>query len=304
MTAVIPVDGQSPRFVNYFSWHFCRFVLAATLLLLGGCSMVKLGYDQADLVARWWFDRQLDLDSSQSRWLKQELQGFHAWHRQTQLPAYAELVDVVARQSTGDVTPDQACENIDLAAEHLDTLLKQAVPLFAGLARQLQPAQLQHLKRRFAEEDREWREKWLDGSNEQRIRRRVDDWEERAETYYGRLSREQRDFIVRAVQNSSWQPQLSWERRLNRQQQILLALEKIQSQKLSQSAAEAEILALIERTMHPSDVRFSTMQQRLQTEACTNLATLHQLTTAEQRSRAQKKLMGYERDFKQLLVKR
>jgi hypothetical protein len=290
--------------VNYFSWRFCRFVLAATLLLLGGCSMVKLGYDQADLVARWWFDRQLDLDSSQSRWLKQELQGFHAWHRQTQLPAYAELVDVVARQSIGDVTPDQACENIDLAAEHLDTLLKQAVPLFAGLARQLQPAQLQHLKRRFAEEDREWREKWLDGSNEQRLRRRVDDWEERAETYYGRLSREQRDFIVRAVQNSSWQPQLSWERRQNRQQQILLTLEKIQAQKLSQSAAEAEILALIERTMHPSDVRFTTMQQRLQTEACTNLATLHQLTTAEQRSRAQKKLMGYERDFKQLLVKR
>jgi hypothetical protein len=301
---VISVDGQSPRFVNYFSWRFCRFVLAATLLLLGGCSMVKLGYDQADLVARWWFDRQLDLDSSQSRWLKQELQGFHAWHRQTQLPAYAELVDVVARQSIGDVTPDQACENIDLAAEHLDTLLKQSVPLFAGLARQLQPAQLQHLKRRFAEEDREWLEKWLDGSNEQRLRRRVDDWEERAETYYGRLSREQRDFIVRAVQNSSWQPQLSWERRQNRQQQILLTLEKIQAQKLSQSAAEAEILALIERTMHPSDVRFTTMQQRLQTEACTNLATLHQLTTAEQRSRAQKKLMGYERDFKQLLVKR
>ncbi|NDC09792.1 MAG: hypothetical protein EBZ75_10705 [Oxalobacteraceae bacterium] len=266
--------------------------------------MVKLGYDQADLVARWWFDRQLDLDSSQSRWLKQELQGFHAWHRQTQLPAYAELVDVVARQSIGDVTPDQACENIDLAAEHLDALLKQAVPLFAGLARQLQPAQLQHLKRRFAEEDREWREKWLEGSNEQRIRRRVDDWEERAETYYGRLNREQRDFILRAVQNSSWQPQISWERRLNRQQQILLTLEKIQSQRLSQSAAEAEILVLIDRAMHPSDVRFTTMQQRLQTEACTNLATLHQLTTAEQRSRAQKKLMGYERDFKQLLVKR
>jgi len=109
---------------------------------------------------------------------------------------------------------------------------------------------------------------------------------------------------LRAVQNSSWQPQISWERRLNRQQQILLTLEKIQSQRLSQSAAEAEILALIDRAMHPSDARFSTMQQRLQTEACTNLAGLHQLTTTEQRSRAHKKLMGYERDFKQLLVKR
>jgi hypothetical protein len=300
----MPIDGWFFIPVNLFPHRFRQFALVIALVLLGGCSMVKLGYDQADLVARWWFDRQLDLDSSQSRWLKQELQGFHSWHRQTQLPAYAELVDAVARQSMGDVTADQACENVDLAAEHLDTLLKQAVPLFAGLARQLQPAQLQHLKRRFAEEDREWREKWLDGSNEKRIRRRVDDWEERAETYYGRLNREQRDFILRAVQNSSWQPQISWERRLNRQQQILLTLEKIQSQRLSQSAAEAEILVLIDRAMHPSDARFSGMQQRLQTEACTNLAGLHQLTTAEQRSRAHKKLMGYERDFKQLLVKR
>ena len=300
----MPSDGQLFSSVNLFSRRFRQAALVIALVLLGGCSMVKLGYDQADLVARWWFDRQLDLDSSQSRWLKQELQGFHAWHRETQLPAYAELVDGVARQSMGDVTADQACENIDLAAEHLDTLLKQAVPLFAGLARQLQAAQLQHLKRRFAEEDREWREKWLDGSNDQRIRRRVDDWEERAETYYGRLNREQRDFILRVVRSSSWQPQISWERRLMRQQQILLTLEKIQSQKLSQSAAEAEILALIDRAMHPSDARFSGMQQRLQTEACTNLAGLHQLTTAEQRSRAHKKLMGYERDFKQLVVKR
>jgi hypothetical protein len=29
----------------------------------------------------------------------------------------------------GDVTADQACENIDLAAEHLDTLLKQAAQM-------------------------------------------------------------------------------------------------------------------------------------------------------------------------------
>jgi hypothetical protein len=46
------------------------------------------------------------------------------------------------------------------------------------------------------------------------------------------------------------------------------------------------------------------MQQRLQTEACANLAGLHQLTSAEQRAKAHKKLMSYERDFRQLLTKR
>lgn len=281
-----------------------QIFLLVALVMLGGCSMVKLGYDQADLVARWWFNRQLDLNSQQTRWLKQELQDFHAWHRQTQLPAYSELVSVVARQSQGDVSPDQTCDNIDAAAEQLDILLKRAVPPLAGLARQLEPSQLQHLKRQFAEDDREWRDKWLDGSAEQRIRRRVDDWEERAESYYGRLTREQKDFILRAVRGSSWQPQLSWERRQIRQQNILSTLEKIQSQKLSQAAAEEEIQNLIDRSMRPSDARFSNMQQTLQKEACSNLAGLHQLTNAEQRTRAQKKLMTYERDFRQLMAKR
>jgi hypothetical protein len=46
------------------------------------------------------------------------------------------------------------------------------------------------------------------------------------------------------------------------------------------------------------------MQQRLQKEACANLAGLHNLTNAEQRARANKKLLAYERDFKQLMAKR
>ena len=276
----------------------------ALLIMLGGCSMVRLGYDQADFVARWWLDRHLDLNAEQTRWIKPELQSLHAWHRQTQLPNYADIVATVARQSQTDITPEQTCDTIDEASEQLDTLLNRGVPLLAGLARQLEPAQLRHLKRHFADEDREWREKWLDGSAEQRVRRRADDWQERAETYYGRLNREQKEFILRAVQNSSWQPQISWERRLLRQQAIVLTLEKIQTQKLSQGAAEEEIEGLIDRSMRPSDPRFSSMQQRLQKEACANLAGLHNLTNAEQRARANKKLLAYERDFKQLMAKR
>lgn len=302
MLSKMTLGGFFP--VRLWRGYLPRAGLVLLLVLSAGCSMVKLGYDQADLVARWWFDRQLDLNSQQSTWLKTELQRFHAWHRQTQLSGYGDLVAGVARQTLGDITPEQTCDNIDAATERVDILLKQAVPVFAGLARQLEPAQIQHLQRRLADDDREWREKWLDGTAEQRIRRRADDWEERAEGYYGRLNREQKVFILRAVQNSSWQPQLSWERRMIRQQSIVATLEKIQTERLSQSAAEQEIQSLIERSMRPSDARFSTMQQNLQKEACHNLAGLHQLTSAEQRIRAQKKLLGYERDFRQLLLKR
>ncbi len=284
--------------------RYCGWLIVAILALLGGCSAVRLGYDQAEPVLRWWADRHLDLSTSQSRWLKDELRQFHVWHRQAELPAYADLVAVVARQSAGDIAAAQVCENIDSAATRLDVLLRQATPLLAGLARQLDAAQLQSLRRRFSEEDREWRDKWLDVPREKRTRQRVDDWIERAESYYGRLNREQREFILQAVLRSSWDPQLSWERRQIRQQQILVTLEKIIRQKPSQSEAESDIQGLIERSMRPDDPRMVAMQRAVQQEACANLAGLHQITSAEQRARARDKLTSYERDFRQLAAKR
>ncbi len=283
---------------------YCRWLIVAILALLSGCSAVRLGYDQAEPVLRWWADRHLELSASQSRWLKDELRQFHRWHRQNELPVYADLAAALARQSTGDVTSAQVCENLDSAAARLDLLLRQATPLLAGLARQLDAAQLQSLRRRFSEEDREWRDKWLDVPREKRARQRVDDWIERAESYYGRLSREQRDFIQQAVLRSSWDPQLSWERRQVRQQQILGTLEKIIRQRPGQSEAENELQGLTERSLRPDDSRMVAMQRTLQQEACANIAGLHQMTSAEQRTRARDKLLSYERDFRQLAARR
>ncbi len=280
------------------------WVCALIVTTLGGCSVLRLGYDQAEPLVRWWFDRQLDLTAEQSRWLKDALRRFHAWHRQAQLPAYAETVALMSRQSMDEVSPAQVCEHIDAAIAQTDVLLRQAAPLMAGLARQLDTAQLQHLRRRFADEDREWREKWLDLSAEKRIKQRQDDWADRAESIYGRLSREQRDFIRQSVIRSSWEPQLSWERRQLRQQEILATLEKIMRQRLPQPDAEGEILALIERSMRPDIPRFMDMQRKLQLEACANLSGLHRLTTPAQRLKARDKLAAYAEDFRQLSVAR
>jgi len=46
------------------------------------------------------------------------------------------------------------------------------------------------------------------------------------------------------------------------------------------------------------------MQRTLQQEACANIAGLHQMTSAEQRTRARDKLLSYERDFRQLAARR
>ena len=107
-----------------------------------------------------------------------------------------------------------------------------------------------------------------------------------------------------AVRRSSWDPQLSWERRLLRQQQTLSVLEKILRERLAQSAAEDEIRLLVVRSLRPEDARMAEMQRRLMDEACTNLSGLHQLASPEQRSRARDKLAAYEQDFRLLAERR
>ena len=272
--------------------------------ILGGCSLVRTGYEQADHLMHWWLDRRLDLDAEQSRWLKVELRSLLAWHRQSQLPAYADLLAAIARRSTDDVPPAQVCADIDSASRKLDDLLLQAVPLWAQLARQLSPAQLDHLRRKLDEEDREWREEWLDISPEKLFRKREDGWAERAESFYGRLSGAQKTFIRDAIRRSSWDPQLSWERRQLRRQQMLGALQKIRQQRLGQAEAEEELRTLTRLLMTPPDGRMVEMQRRLVDEACTNLSGLHQLASAAQRARARDKLLAYERDLRTLVPRR
>lgn len=272
--------------------------------ILGACSLLRTGYDQADHLSFWWIDRHLNLNAAQSRWLKPELKALHDWHRQTQLPAYASLLESISRSSLGDMPAVEVCAEIDSAASKLDILLTHTVPLWAQLARQLSTNQLAHLHQHFDAEDRRWREEWLDINRDKLVSKREKEWTERAESFYGRLNDTQKTFLRDAVRRSAWNPQLSWERLLLRQQQILAVLDKIRRERMTQAAAEDEISHLIARSLRPEDVRMTEMQRELMDEACTNLSGLHQLASPEQRLRARDKLASYERDFRLLAERR
>ena len=62
------------------------------LLLLGGCSAVRVGYNQAPTLAWWWLDGYMDFDATQAPKVKDTLAQWFAWHRSTQLPDYADLL--------------------------------------------------------------------------------------------------------------------------------------------------------------------------------------------------------------------
>ncbi len=280
-----------------------RFAVVLLVFVLSACGLVRTGYDNLDTIAYWWMDRYLDFNESQKREVKAGLKALHAWHRSTQLPAHADLLGELRQMAQGDVSPLAACDAITKARDQFETLVLQAAPQAATLALSLEPANLKRLRKKFAEEDKQWREKWLDVSAKQLAEDRLDEWTDRSEFFYGRLSAAQKQAIRDAIARSALDPKISWMLRQRRQEDILATLEKIRKTKPSPELAEAEMRALMDRSLHPDDAIGADMRRNLFNEACANSAAMHKLATPAQRKRAEEKLAGLEQDLRKLAAR-
>ena len=71
-------------------------IIAALLCaawLLAGCSTLRLAYSQADHLTYWWLDGHVDFDGEQTRLTRDGIAQWFAWHRASQLPDYAALLE-------------------------------------------------------------------------------------------------------------------------------------------------------------------------------------------------------------------
>lgn len=280
-----------------------RYFVVLVALLLSACGFVRTGYEQLDTITYWWMNRYLDFNDEQARTVKAEIKTFHAWHRSTQLPAYADILAELQQMAKTEVSPAAACDVIDKARDRFNTLLLKTAPQASVLALSLEPENIKRLRKKMMEEDKQWREKWLDISPEKLAEDRSNQWRDRSEFFYGRLNAEQKQAISEAIARSALDPKISWMLRQKRQEDMLAKLEKIRISKPSPSMAEAEIRALIERSFHPEDTVGAEMRRSLLNEACANAAAIHQLATPAQRKRAQQKLAGLEQDFRKLAAR-
>ena len=60
--------------------------------LFTACSAIKIGYNNAPELAYWWLDGYADFSEVQTLKAREELARLHQWHRTTELPRLAELL--------------------------------------------------------------------------------------------------------------------------------------------------------------------------------------------------------------------
>jgi len=280
-------------------------VAVSMSVILTGCSAVRLGYNNLPDIASWWLDSYIDFTDTQGPQAKVALQKLQTWHRKEELPAIAELLVQAQTLAPQNITPEQACKIWEAAQVRIESFVQESSRLAAPVVSQLSAKQLKHLEKEWATRNEDWKKQWVQGTPDSRIKKRVDLAAERFNSFYGDLNLEQRQVLKQQFLQSTWSPEASYQRRLKRQQEQLIALQAMSSEitkpAMPLAQVEKSLQYLILQSVRPKDAGDLSKQLQLEQQACQNLAQLHNTMTPAQRLKAQRKLKDYETDVRELM---
>jgi Family of unknown function (DUF6279) len=278
-----------------------RIIGVLLLVLLTACSAVKIGYNNAPTLSYWWLDNYIDFNDEQAPLVRERLDTFLAWHRQSELPAYVDSLRNMQQLADGNVTTAQVCGLWSEVQTHIEHLGIQAAGPLSSIVPTIKPEQLRYLGLQFDKRNQKWRDEWIDLTRQDLLKHRLKLATERAEMLYGRLHESQRNLLRQSIEQSRFDAQLVYRDKLRQQQDILQILrEHSQSQPLRPTHVQAEVLALLERMRVSPDPLYRAQQETMRSEGCTTLAALHNSSNKEQRASLLQTLKDYEADARTL----
>ncbi|HEX4234989.1 MAG TPA: DUF6279 family lipoprotein [Caldimonas sp.] len=273
----------------------------ALVLALGGCSLVKLGYGQADAIAFRWLDGYVDFDDAQSWRARTALAEALAWHRRTQLPDYMQLLARAEAETAADTTPERMCAWAGEIRDRLDPILQFLAPAITDVALSLAPAQFTRIDERFAETNEEFRDEHLQKNTERRQRAMVRREADRAEMLYGKLDDAQRALIVESVRGSPYSAERVDAERKARQQEALAFLRHLRESNPGRDDALLQVRAFLRAVGQSPREAYRIYAERVASHNCALESALHNAASPTQRREAAKRLAGYRNDARALI---
>lgn len=267
-----------------------------TLVLLAGCSAVRLAYDNAETYLRWRAGYYLDVHEAMSDELDERIAGFMSWHRAHALPKYAQIADEAQRRFERRLQPADLVWGYDAAMAQAREGLRAAAERIAPLLDRLTPEQIAHLERRLAEDNRRFEKENLRGSERERRRRRTTRNVERLEDWVGGLSEAQ---VQRVRQYSERAPLLDEYRARDhkRLQAALLAI-------LRAKRAREELPDFVSNWERGREPAYAAALEASRREYFAMALDLDRSLSARQRARGLERLRSYAADFRALARER
>lgn len=277
-------------------------ILSLTLLLLAGCSMIRVGYGQLDTVVSWMAHDYFDLDPVQREMLSRRFEQLHEWHRREQLPDYAQFAaDIRTRAQRGFAAGDVLWLVDGLKARYAVTAAK-AGPDTADLLASLSNAQIDHLRREFDNMNRKFLREHrtrepiaVRRQHQQRTTlKQIREW-------VGPLSEAQEARIFALLQQVPLTDALRHEDRLRRQREFLALLDTRNTDRAAFARRVGEWLVHWERNRPPDLARSFEESWKRRAEF---YEAVDKMLTAGQRSHLSHRLQEYVDDFRHLAARK
>jgi hypothetical protein len=283
------------------------FPIISALVLslgLGGCSAVRLVYNNAPELLYWWLDAFVDFDGPQTLRLRADLQNVHDWHRREELPLLADVLKNLQTSTPQAVTGEQVCKLYDYLQTRTLAVAERLVPTAAAIIPTLQDSQLEHIAHEYDKRNRAWREEWMEGTAAERMRHRSGLILDRAESFYGRLNASQQAMVRTQIENSVLDAPLQYREMLRRQQDGFQMLRQLRTSRATDAEVQTEVRGLLTRTLNSPDPAYRIYLDKFTRQACANIAQLHNSSTPEQRLFLAQTLRDYEDDARALINRR
>ncbi|SDG88879.1 hypothetical protein SAMN05216320_1088 [Duganella sp. OV458] len=275
--------------------------LIVLMVVVAGCSSLRLAYNNGDTLLYWWLDGYVDLNSEQKSWVQEDIDRLFQWHRKTQLQDYVQILQTAQRQLAAGATQADLQNDYDEIKKRTESLLLKATPELTELARSLQPDQIAALERKFAANTNDFRKKNMRGDKEAQQRFRFKKSMEQFELWFGNFTDEQEAQIRKASDARPLNNEIWLDERTRRQNSILALVRKVQSEKLSKEATQAEIQKLIKDGFRRLDNSERKAFFDAAEEANIQLVlTVINLATPTQKAHAQRRMQGWIDDFRSL----
>ena len=276
-------------------------VLALMLVVVAGCSSLRLAYNNGDTVLYWWLNAYVDLDRDQKGWVREDIDKLFDWHRKTQLKDYVEILRKGQKQVQGNPTQADLMADYSEIKSRTQSLLLKAAPDLADLARSLKPEQVAQMEKKFKSNNDDYRKKFLTGDQEKRQQLRYKKSMEQFELWFGSFSSEQEALIRKASDARPLDNEIWLDERSRRQRNVLSLVQKVQNEKLGKEATVALINTLIkdsfERLEHSDRKPFF---DAFESSTAQMILTVIKIATPAQKAHAVKRMQGWIDDFNSL----
>ncbi|WP_308923230.1 DUF6279 family lipoprotein [Janthinobacterium sp. J1-1] len=281
--------------------RFTCALLVLMLVVVAGCSSLRLAYNNGDTVLYWWLNAYVDLDRDQKGWVREDIDKLFDWHRKTQLKDYVEILRKGQKQVQGNPTQADLLADYSEIKSRTQSLLLKAAPDLADLARSLKPEQIAQMEKKFKSNNDDYRKKFLTGDQEKRQQLRYKKSMEQFELWFGSFSGEQETLIRKASDARPLDNEIWLDERMRRQRNVLTLVQKVQNEKLGKEATVALINTLIkdsfERLEHSDRKAFF---DAFENSTAQMILTVIKIATPAQKAHAVKRMQGWIDDFNSL----